>query len=73
MTPADLVATLVKAKAAATLKKLAIIEHSYENSDIGCGVQFNDDGTVYLYAGWDEYEATIPYADYLALLAAHPD
>lgn len=71
MTPTQLVDTLVKCKGAARLLALAADRHSYENSDIGCGVQFNDDDSVYLYAGWDEFEQTIPYTEYLSLLSAH--
>jgi len=71
MTPAQLVDTLVKCKGAARLIALASERHSYENSDIGCGVQFNDDDTAYLYAGWDEFEQTITIAEYLSLLSAH--
>lgn len=71
MTPTQLVNTLVICKGAAKLLAMAAERHGYENSDIGCGVQFNDDDTVYLYAGWDEFEQTIPVTEYLSLLSAH--
>lgn len=71
MTPTQLVNTLVICQGAAKLVALAAERHGYENSDIGWGVQFNDDDTIYLYAGWDQFEQTIPVAEYFSLLSAH--